>query len=81
LAPTHNANASGPVTMTVPKGSNTGNVLRLRGKGVRRDDGSQGDEYVTLKVVLPKVRDPDLESFARNWTAGKAKSAREEMGV
>ncbi len=44
----------GPVTMTVPPDSNTGRVLRLRGKGVARADGTRGDEYVTLKVVLPE---------------------------
>jgi DnaJ-class molecular chaperone len=44
---------SGPVRASIPKGSNTGKVLRLKGKGVARRDGSRGDEYVTLKIVLP----------------------------
>ena len=51
---------SGAVTMTLPKWANTGSVLRLKGKGVPRVDGSRGDELVTLKVVLP-------ESPIRNW--------------
>jgi DnaJ-class molecular chaperone len=62
---------TGPVRMSVPKGSNTGGVLRLRGKGVLRKDGSRGDEYVTLKVVLPERVDSELEEFARRWQAGK----------
>lgn len=62
---------TGSVRMSVPKGSNTGRVLRLRGKGVRRKDGSRGDEYVTLKVVLPEGADPELEEFAARWQAGK----------
>ena len=33
---------SGPVTMTVPKWANTGTVLRLKGKGAPRADGSRG---------------------------------------
>jgi len=69
---------TGPVTMTVPKGSNTGAVLRLRGKGVARPDGSRGDEYVTLKVVLPQSADPDLEAFVRDW-AGKTYDPRQAM--
>jgi DnaJ-class molecular chaperone len=58
---------SGAVTMTVPKWANTGTVLRLRGKGVPRVDGSRGDELVTLKVVLPEKPDPELEKFVAQW--------------
>jgi DnaJ-class molecular chaperone len=58
---------SGPVTMTVPKWANTGTVLRLRGKGVPRIDGSRGDEFVTLKVMLPEKPDPELEKFVAQW--------------
>jgi DnaJ-class molecular chaperone len=45
---------SGAVTMTVPKWSNTGTVLRLKGQGVPKPGGGRGDEYVTLKVMLPE---------------------------
>jgi DnaJ-class molecular chaperone len=58
---------SGPVTMMVPKWANTGAVLRLRGKGVPRIDGSRGDEFVTLKVMLPEKPDPELEKFVAQW--------------
>ena len=58
---------SGAVTMTVPKWTNTGAVLRLRGKGAARTDGSKGDQLVTLKVVLPENPDPDLEAFVEHW--------------
>ncbi|MEA2937981.1 MAG: hypothetical protein QOG83_861 [Alphaproteobacteria bacterium] len=58
---------AGPVTMTVPKWSNTGTVLRLKGKGVPRVDGSKGDEFVTLKVMLPEKPDPELEKFVARW--------------
>jgi len=69
---------TGSVTMTVPKGSNTGTVLRLKGKGVARQDGGRGDQYVTLKVVLPSG-DPDLEAFVRDWAEGKAHNPRQDM--
>ena len=58
---------SGPVNMTVPKWSNTGSVLRLKGKGVPSKDSSRGDEYVTLKVMLPEKPDPELEKFISQW--------------
>jgi len=58
---------SGPVTMTVPKWSTSGTVLRLKGRGVPRRDGKRGDEYVTLKVMLPEKPDPELEKFMAHW--------------
>jgi DnaJ-class molecular chaperone len=70
---------SGPVVMTVPKGANTGTVLRLRGKGAARADGSRGDEYVTLKIVLPEKPDAELEEFARRWQAGQSQKPREHL--
>jgi DnaJ-class molecular chaperone len=57
---------TGSVTMTLPKWSNTGTVLRLKGKGVPRTDG-KGDEFVTLKVMLPEKPDPELETFVAKW--------------
>jgi DnaJ-class molecular chaperone len=68
---------SGTVTMTVPKWANTGTVLRLRGKGVPRIDGSRGDEFVTLKVMLPEKPDPELEKFVAQWRG--AYSPRQAM--
>ena len=70
---------TGPVTMTVPKGANTGTVLRLKGKGVPRANGSRGDEYVTLKVALPEGPDPELERLVAEWQAGKAYNPRQAM--
>jgi DnaJ-class molecular chaperone len=70
----------GPVTMRVPKSSNSGTVLRLRGKGVPRANGTRGDEYVRLKIVLPDKPDPELERFVQGWAAGKSHNPRRGMG-
>jgi DnaJ-class molecular chaperone len=70
---------TGDVTMSVPKGSNTGTTLRLRGKGAPRRGGGSGDELVKLKIVLPKSPDPDLEAFLSNWSRGKDFNPREGM--
>jgi len=56
----------GRVRISVPPRSNTGRVLRLRGRGVARPDGGRGDQLVRLAVVLPDQPDPDLESWARS---------------
>ena len=58
---------TGTVTMTIPKWSNTGAKLRLKGKGVPRRNASRGDEFVTLKIVLPEKPDPELERFMTQW--------------
>ncbi|MCA1441715.1 DnaJ domain-containing protein [Ensifer sp. IC4062] len=57
----------GRVSMTVPKGSNTGDVLRLRGKGVKTGHGAAGDQRVKLQVVLPDKVDPALEALMETW--------------
>jgi DnaJ-class molecular chaperone len=58
---------TGPVSMTIPANANTGRVLRLKGKGAPRPGGGHGDQYVTLKVVLPEGGDAELTRFMREW--------------
>jgi DnaJ-class molecular chaperone len=71
---------SGTVTVAVPKWSSTGRVLRLKGRGAPRADGSRGDQYITLKLVLPQKPDPALEKFVAQWQPA-ADSPRQSMGV
>ncbi len=71
---------SGAVTVTVPKWSNTGRVLRLKGRGVPRSDGSKGDQYVKLMLMLPEKPDPKLEAFVAGWQPVEY-SPRQSMGV
>jgi len=70
---------SGAVAVSVPKWSSSGRVLRIKGRGVPRADGTRGDQYVTLKLVLPKKPDPDLERFVSEWQPSD--SPRQSMGV
>lgn len=71
---------TGEVVMTVPPGSSSGSKLRLKGKGAPRRGGGRGDEFVVLKVALPKGGDPELERFVSGWEAGKDFNPREEAG-
>jgi DnaJ-class molecular chaperone len=59
----------GSVSLTVPKGSNTGSRLRVRGKGVPSPGGGRGDHYVELKVVLPAQPDAELTRLVEEWSA------------
>jgi DnaJ-class molecular chaperone len=70
---------TGAVTMAVPKGANTGTVLRLRGRGAPRNSGGHGDQFVKLKVMLPREPDPELEAFVSGWVKGKSYDPREEL--
>jgi len=71
---------TGPVKVTVPKGSNTGSKLRLRDKGIRnRKTGQRGHQYITLKVVLPKGEEPELAKFLDTWEPKHRQNPREEM--
>ena len=58
----------GGVTLTVPKGSNTGKLLRLKGRGATVADSSKrGDLLVRLEIVLPDTPDAQLDAFAEQW--------------
>ncbi len=58
----------GRVTVAVPKGASSGQVLRLRGKGIKNSrNGAHGDQLITLKIVLPTHIDGELERLIRDW--------------
>ena len=70
---------TGSVAMTVPRRSDTGTVLRLRGRGVpARGDQPAGDQLVTLKLVLPDADDA-LEALLREWTPTDEADPRQGM--
>ena len=68
----------GAVMLTVPKGSTSGKLLRLKGRGFTAKDGSRGDQLVQLAVDLP-AGDAALEAFASEWTGGG--NPRAPLGV
>jgi DnaJ-class molecular chaperone len=68
------------VTVTVPKGSNTGSTLRLRERGIRnRKTGQHGHQLITLKVVLPTAEEPELIEFLEEWQPKTPQDPRKEM--
>ena len=56
----------GAVSMTIPKGSNSGRVLRLKGRGAH-EAGRRGDLLARLVVTLPDAPDETLVRFAEEW--------------
>ena len=60
----------GAVNLTVAKGSNSGQVLRLKGRGAfDARTGKRGDLFARIMVTLPATIDAALESFAEDWRA------------
>lgn len=66
------------VMLTIPAGSSSGKVLRLKGKGFHKKGGGRGDQLVTLMVDVP-ADDAALKAFVENWDGGG--NPRAAMGV
>jgi DnaJ-class molecular chaperone len=61
---------TGKVAVTVPAGSSSDKVLRLKGRGLPVKTGGHADLYVHVRVMLPEAPDPDLETLARKRRGG-----------
>jgi DnaJ-class molecular chaperone len=58
----------GPVDVKVPKGAKESTKLRLRGKGVPRDNaGGRGDQLIEIHIVPPEGADQALAQFMAEW--------------
>jgi DnaJ-class molecular chaperone len=70
----------GAVALKVPRGSNSGATLRLKGKGITAN-GTSGDQLVKLRVTLPDPPDPELVKFLERWSEGHPYEVRGKMGT
>lgn len=70
----------GVVKLSIPKGASSGQVLRMRGRGVKAVGGSaHGDQRVELKIVMPEVIDGKLTEFFEEWSRDHAYDPRKGM--
>lgn len=67
----------GAVMLTVPPRTNSGAVLRIKGRGFTAKTGVRGDQLVTLMIHLPT----DMSELARIRDVLSDSSVRENMGV
>jgi len=68
---------SGAVNVTVPPGANSGQVLRLKGRGLKaKTGGRKGDQLVKLRIVTPPKIDSDLKEFMEKWRTEHAYDPR-----
>jgi curved DNA-binding protein len=63
--------SGGEVVLNVPAGTSSGKVLRLRGLGLERRDGTRGDLLVEIAITVPSVLD---ESARKLWNEIKDRS-------
>jgi molecular chaperone DnaJ len=71
----------GRTQLKIPQGTQTGQKLRLREKGVPSAvrDGLRGDEIVEVKIVVPKVHDERSKEILRELAKLNPEDPREEM--
>ncbi len=69
---------AGRVFATVPPGSNTGQTLRLKGRGIKKG-ATAGDQLVRLVVVMPERIDDELKSFAEKWRESHGYDPRRKL--
>jgi DnaJ-class molecular chaperone len=64
--------------LTIPKGTSSGKVLRLKGRGFAAKDGKRGDQLVTVEIDIPSD-DGELQKFVESWNG--AGNPRASLGV
>jgi len=69
---------AGPVSMTIPKGASSGQRLRLKGKGIKHGK-EVGDQFVRLKIALPKTPNDELRGLAERWRAASDFDPRADL--
>ena len=71
---------AGPVSLTIPTGTSSGRVMRLRGRGVARSGGRPaGDQLIELRIVSPPVIDDSLRDFMTQWRETHAHNPRADL--
>lgn len=72
---------SGKVSVNVPAGANSGQTLRLKGKGFKTSKAQEaGDQLISLKIVMPETLDDDLTTFFETWREKHSYTVRQAYG-
>ncbi|MEA3054004.1 MAG: hypothetical protein QOG72_2907 [Sphingomonadales bacterium] len=70
----------GPVMLSVPAGTSSGKVLRLKARGFTAKGGQRGDQLVTLMIDVPGG-DAELARFVEGWSRKGEGNPRAGLGV
>ncbi|MFN0107929.1 MAG: molecular chaperone DnaJ [Blastocatellia bacterium] len=73
---------SGKAQLRIPPGTQSGQVFRLKEKGAPSLRGStHGDQYVEIKIVLPKIIDEDSKELLKQFANRNPENPRDELGL
>ena len=72
---------TGKINVTVAAGSQSGQKLRLKGKGLVNRRGQAGDLYAVLKVVMPESSSPDIDKLWQQLADKAAFNPRQDWGT
>jgi molecular chaperone DnaJ len=73
---------SGKAQLRIPPGTQSGQVFRLREKGAPSLRGAtHGDQYVEVKIVLPKLIDEDSKNLLREFAKRNPENPRVPLGL
>jgi molecular chaperone DnaJ len=68
-----------PVTVKIPAGTTSGRTLRVRGKGLRRRDGTNGDLLVTVEVAVPQKMSDQAREALSSYAAEQTDDPRAHL--
>ena len=69
----------GPVTVTIPAGTSSGAKLRIKGRGIEREE-EKGDQLCVIKIVVPKDLDDEDRSAIQRMQAKHPINPRADVG-
>jgi DnaJ-class molecular chaperone len=69
----------GTITLRVPPRTNSGARLRVKGHGVKNKDGTKGDLYAEVQIVLPETIDDSLMEAVRKLETREHSNPRGEL--
>ena len=71
----------GPAVVRIPPATQAGQVFRLRGKGAPSllDPGQRGDQYVEVKIVIPRVADERSKEILRELARLNPENPRKDL--
>ncbi|KZD10313.1 DnaJ C-terminal domain-containing protein [Oceanibaculum pacificum] len=72
----------GRVQLKIPPGASGGTKMRLKGKGIHDSkSATHGDQYVTLRIMLPDPPDRELTDFLARWQPKNSYNPRKAAGM
>ena len=72
---------NGPVTLKIPAGTSSGRTFRLRGRGIKRSDGTASDLLATVQVAVPEKLNKKQKELVAELAETEKGSPRKHLGV